>query len=182
MTKKENRNYVNNADFLEAIIKHKQLCEEARNKGTELPKVSNYIGECIQSISYRLSSKHNFSGYSFKEDMIMDGIENCLLYIENFDTEKSKNPFAYFTQIIWFAFLRRIAKEKKHLYTKLKSSQSVIAMGETYTDGGDVKLHMNLDVDYIDNFIQDYEDKVERDKAKSQAKKEQKAQEEKDQE
>lgn len=102
----------------------------------------------------------------------MDGIENSLMYIENFDPEKSNNPFAYFTQIIWFAFLRRIAKEKKYLYTKLKSSQSMIAMGETYADGGDIKLHMNLDADYIDTFIQDYEDKVQRDKDKLKAKKE----------
>lgn len=178
MTKRENRNYVNNADFLEAIVEHKRLCQDARDKGIQLPQVSNYLGECIQSISHRLATKPNFSGYSFKDDMIMDGIENCLLYIENFDTDKSSNPFAYFTQIIYFAFLRRIAKEKKQLYTKLKSSQSMITLGETYTDGGDVRLHMNLDTDYIDNFIQDYEDKVQRDKDRSQARKDAKAQEE----
>lgn len=180
MTKRANKNYVNNADFLEAIIEHKRLCKQARDRNTPLPQVSNYIGECIQSIAYRLSTKPNFSGYAFREDMIMDGIENCLLYIENFDTEKSSNPFAYFTQIIWFAFLRRIAKEKKHLYTKLKSSQSMLALGDTYQDGGDMKLHMNMDSDYIDNFIQEYEDKVQRDKDKSQARKDEKEQLERD--
>lgn len=170
MARREKRNYVNNPDFLEAIIEHKRLCDEARANKQELPIVSNYIGECIQSIAYRLATKPNFSGYSFKEDMIMDGIENCLLYIENFNPEKSNNPFAYFTQIIWFAFLRRIAKEKKHLYTKLKSSQSMLALGETHVHGGDVQLHMNLEADYIDSFIQDYEDKMERDKNKGKEK------------
>lgn len=160
------RNYVNNPDFLEALIEHKRLCEESRKEGKELPVVSRYIGECIQSIAYRLATRPNFSGYSFKEDMIMDGIENSLLYIENFDPEKSSNPFAYFTQIIWFAFLRRIAKEKKHLYTKLKSSQSMLALGETHVGGGDVKLHMNLEADYINDFIQDYEDKMNKGKSK----------------
>lgn len=168
MARRKTKNYVNNPDFLQSMIEHKTACAEARNKGKQLPQVSRYIGECIQSISYRLATKPNFSGYAFKEDMIMDGIENCLLYIENFDPEKSNNPFAYFTQIIWYAFLRRIAKEKKHLYTKLKSSQSMLALGETHVAGGDIKLHLNLDADYIDAFVQDYEDKIQRDKDKSQ--------------
>jgi hypothetical protein len=172
MARRAKRNYINNPDFLLAIIEHKRLCDEARENIKQLPIVSNYLGECIQSIAYRLATKPNFSGYSFKEDMIMDGIENCLLYIENFNPEKSSNPFAYFTQIIWFAFLRRIAKEKKHLYTKLKSSQSLLAMGETHVAGGDIKLHMSLDADYIDTFIQDYEDKIQRDKDKGKEKEE----------
>jgi len=171
MARRVKKNYVNNPDFLEALIEHKRLCEEARTKGKELPIVSRYIGECIQSIAYRLATRPNFSGYSFKEDMIMDGIENCLQYIENFDPDRSNNPFAYFTQIIWFAFLRRIAKEKKHLYTKLKSSQSMLALGETHVHGGDIQLQPNLDADYIDQFIQDYEDKLNKDKGKQKSEK-----------
>jgi DNA-directed RNA polymerase specialized sigma24 family protein len=167
MARKVKRNYVNNPDFLEALVEYKKQCELARSKEEQLPIVPTYIAECIQSISYRLATKPNFSGYSFREDMVMDGIENCLLYIENFDPEKSSNPFAYFTQIIWFAFLRRIAKEKKHLYTKLKSSQSMLALGETHVSGGEVQLHMNLEADYIDSFIEDYEDKMKRDKKKA---------------
>jgi len=170
MAARKTRNYINNPDFLVAVIEHKRLCDEARANNTDLPRVSKYLGECIQSIAYRLATRPNFSGYSFKEDMIMDGIENCLRYIENFNDEKSNNPFAYFTQIIWFAFLRRIAKEKKHLYTKLKSSQALLAMGETHVAGGDIQLHMNLEADYIDSFIQDYEDKIKRDKAPKEPK------------
>ena len=56
----------------------------------------------------------------FRDDMISDGIENCVQYIHNFDPAKSKNPFAYFTQIIHYAFLRRIQKEKKQLDIKTK--------------------------------------------------------------
>lgn len=167
MAKRAKRNYVNNADFLEAIIAHKNACDEAREKGKQLPQISNYLGECVYHISTRLATKPNFSGYSFKEDMIMDGIENCLLYIEKFDPEKSNNPFAYFTQIIWFAFLRRIAKEKKFLYTKLKSSQAMLALGHTHEGGDEIQLNMSMNVDYINAFIQDFEDKVERDKSKA---------------
>jgi hypothetical protein len=162
---------VNNKDFLDAILKHKELCEEARSKGLQLPIISDYIGECIYQIANRLARRPNFSGYSFKDDMIMDGIEHCLKYIENFDTEKSNNPFAYFTQIIWFAFLQRIAKEKKFLYIKYKSSQSMLSLNETHTGlDSDVLLNLNIDLDYINNFIQDFEDKIERDKEKAKEK------------
>ena len=171
MAKRAKRNYVNNPDFLEALIQYKKACETARSNKTDLPIIPNYIAECIQSIANRLATKPNFSGYTFKDDMIMDGIENCLLYIENFDPGRSNNPFAYFTQIIWFAFLRRIATEKKYLYTKLKSSQSMLALGETYEAGGDINLHINLETDYIDNFISDYEEKMNKDKNKASDKK-----------
>lgn len=164
------KNYVNNKDFLQALIDYKKMCEKARAEGKELPQVTNYIGDCIFSMATRLSSRPNFSGYSFREDMVMDGVENCLLYIENFDAEKGSNPFAYFTQIIWFAFLRRIAKEKKQLYTKYKSSQSMISLSETYAGGEDIAVNLNIDADYMDTFIEDYEDKIARDKAKAKLK------------
>tara|TARA_R110000782_G_scaffold15141_1_gene44431 strand:+ start:457 stop:963 length:507 start_codon:yes stop_codon:yes gene_type:complete len=167
VAKRVKRNYVNNPDFLEGLIQYRAACADSRHKGVQLPVVPNYIGACIQSIAYRLATKPNFSGYTFKEDMIMDGIENCLRYIENFDPDKSSNPFAYFTQIIWYAFLRRIAKEKKHLYTKLKSSQSMIALGETYAGGSEVVMNINIDASYIDSFIEDYEAKLDKDKEKA---------------
>lgn len=169
MARRAKKNYVNNQDFLEALVKYKEECEYARNHSKDLPRVSNYIGECIQQISYRLATKPNFSGYTFKEDMIMDGIENCLTYIENFDAEKSSNPFAYFTQIIYFAFLRRIAKEKKHMYTKFKSSQAMLVLGDTHEGSENLQMSLNVDTSYMDSFMQDYEDKIARDKAKSKA-------------
>ena len=118
--KKRKKHYVNNPDFLEAMIKFRSSVIEANESGKERPRVPHYIGECLMKIAVNLSHKPNFSGYTYKEDMISDGIENCLQYIDNFNPEKSQNPFAYFTQIIYYAFLRRIAKEKKVLYTKLK--------------------------------------------------------------
>ena len=107
--------YVNNKEFLEALIVFKAKCATAKEAGEPRPRISNYIGECFLKIATHLSYKPNFVNYMFREDMICDGIENCVQYIENFNPEKSKNPFAYFTQIIYYAFLRRIQKEKRQL-------------------------------------------------------------------
>ena len=117
--------YVNNADFLVAISEYRNKVLDAKEKGLPPPQVSNYIGECILKIANHLSYKPNFINYSYREEMISDGIENCLQYINNFDPTKSNNPFAYFTQIIYYAFLRRIAKEKKQSYIKGKLIQDM---------------------------------------------------------
>ena len=112
--------YVNNKEFLEALVVFKAKCLAATEAGEPRPQISNYIGECFLKIATHLSYKPNFVNYMFREDMICDGIENCVQYIENFNPEKSKNPFAYFTQIIYYAFLRRIQKEKRQLEIKNK--------------------------------------------------------------
>ena len=112
--------YVNNKEFLEALVVFKAKCAAAKEAGEPRPRISNYIGECFLKIATHLSYKPNFVNYMFREDMICDGIENCVQYIENFNPEKSKNPFAYFTQIIYYAFLRRIHKEKRQLEIKNK--------------------------------------------------------------
>ena len=112
--------YVNNKEFLEALIVFKAKCAAAKEAGEQRPQISNYIGDCFMKIATHLSYKPNFVNYMFREDMICDGIENCVQYIENFNPEKSKNPFAYFTQIIYYAFLRRIQKEKRQLEIKNK--------------------------------------------------------------
>lgn len=113
-------NYVNNREFLDALMVYRQQVAAAREAGLPKPKVANYIGECFLKIATHLSYKPNFVNYMFREDMICDGIENCLQYIDNFNPEKSTNPFAYFTQIIYYAFLRRIQREKKQLEIKTK--------------------------------------------------------------
>ena len=112
--------YVNNKEFLEALVVFKAKCAAAKEAGEQRPQISNYIGECFLKIATHLSYKPNFVNYMFRDDMISDGIENCVQYIHNFDPEKSRNPFAYFTQIIHYAFLRRIQKEKKQLEIKTK--------------------------------------------------------------
>tara|TARA_B100000927_G_scaffold291494_1_gene293995 strand:- start:5420 stop:5869 length:450 start_codon:yes stop_codon:yes gene_type:complete len=111
---------VNNKELLEAMIVYRNKCAIAKEKGIDPPPISNYLGECFLKIATHLSYKPNFVNYMFREDMIGDGIENCVQYIHNFNPEKSSNPFAYFTQIIYYAFLRRIQKEKKQLEIKTK--------------------------------------------------------------
>ena len=116
----QNEHYVNNKEFLEALVIFKAQCARAEEAGEKRPQISNYIGECFLKIATHLSYKPNFVNYMFREDMICDGIENCVQYIQNFNPDKSKNPFAYFTQIIYYAFLRRIQKEKRQLEIKNK--------------------------------------------------------------
>ena len=118
--KKKPEHYVDNKLFLQAMIEFKDKCAKAEKRKRKPPPVTNYIGECFLKIANGLSHKPNFMNYTFKDDMVSDGIENCLQYIHNFNPEKSKNPFAYFTQIIHYAFLRRIQKEKKQLEIKTK--------------------------------------------------------------
>lgn len=120
MKKKDSINYIDNKEFFKAMSKWKILVVEAENVGDGRPPVTEYIGECFLKIAEHLAYRPNFMNYVYKEEMIGDGIENCLMYAHNFDPEKSKNPFSYFTQIIYYAFLRRIEKEKKQSYIKFK--------------------------------------------------------------
>ena len=121
MTKrKRSEHYVNNKEFLAALIKYREDIEIAQLQDKQKPTIPRYIGECFLKIANHLSFKPNFVNYMFKEDMISDGIENCVQYIHNFNPEKSQNPFAYFTQIIHYAFLRRIQREKRQLEIKNK--------------------------------------------------------------
>lgn len=122
--------YVDNKKFYEEIMEHKKKVEIAREKGIEEPRLSNYIGECIYKIAKNLSNKPCFMNYSFKDEMISDGIENCIMYFKDYDPNKTQNPFAYFTQIIFYAFLRRIGKEEKNRYTIYKNFQHVIIHGD----------------------------------------------------
>ena len=110
--------YVDNKKFLEAMIEYREKCNVAEEKDKKKPDVTNYIGECFLKIANHLSYRPNFINYTYRDDMISDGIENCLQYMSNFNPEKSKNPFAYFTQIIYYAFIRRIQKEKKQTHVK----------------------------------------------------------------
>ena len=120
MARKRSEHYVNNKEFLYAIVAYKQDIKDAEEAGKPKPVIHRYIGECFLKIATHLSYKPNFVNYMFKDDMVCDGIENCVQYINNFNPEKSTNPFAYFTQIIHYAFLRRIQKEKKQLEIRQK--------------------------------------------------------------
>ena len=117
--------YVDNKKFLQALIEYRSMVDEAEANGRPQPQVPNYIGECFIKIATHLSYKSNFINYTFKDDMISDGIENCLTAVAKFDPSKSSNPFAYYTQIIYFAFIRRIQKEKKQQATKYKMIENI---------------------------------------------------------
>ena len=138
--RKRSEHYVNNKEFLAALIKYREDKEIAEIRGLPKPVIPRYIGECFLKIATHLSFKPNFVNYIFKDDMISDGIENCVQYIHNFNPEKSQNPFAYFTQIIHYAFLRRIQKEKKQLEIKNKILEKTgyeeVFYDDSLSDGG----------------------------------------------
>ena len=137
MVKKKSEHYVNNKELLEALIVYRGKVASAAELGKPKPRITNYLGECFLKIATHLSFKPNFVNYMFKDDMVCDGIENCVQYINNFNPEKSKNPFAYFTQIIHYAFLRRIQKEKKQLEIKTKIIERS-GYEEVFTVDGDM--------------------------------------------
>jgi hypothetical protein len=132
MAKKTKEHYVDNEKLLEEIMAYKKKVQEAEENGETKPGIGEYLGECFLKIASHLSTKPNFANYTFRDDMISDAIENCLSYATNFDPTKTKNkpnPFAYFTQICYYAFLRRIAKEKKQMYIKYRAIQAADARG-----------------------------------------------------
>ena len=151
MARKKGVHYVDNAKFLQAMKDWKEQCKDAEEAGDETPRISDYIGECFLKIANGLSYRPNFINYTYKQEMISDGIENCLQYIHNFNPEKSKNPFAYFTQIIYYAFIRRIQKEKKQQHVKHKIIENMNV--DILMDGDDDQAAY---VDYLQkNFLPD---------------------------
>jgi hypothetical protein len=130
MMSDKDSHYVDNQKFLEAMTEWKKQVKIAEDSGEGKPPVTEYIGECFLLIAERLSMRANFINYQFREEMVGDAIENCLMYASNFDPAKSKNPFSYFTQIIYYAFLRRIQKEKKQNYIKYRIIESADHMGD----------------------------------------------------
>ena len=158
--------YVDNKVFLEAMLVWKDEVNEAESEGEIIPPIPEYIGECFYKIATHLSYRPNFINYTYREEMIGDGIENCIQYAKNFNPEKSKNPFAYFTQIIYYAFLRRITKEKKQTAIKQKM-----------IDNDTLKTHETMEFDdevydntYID-FLRDNLPKESLPKSKKRKKK-----------
>jgi hypothetical protein len=151
--KKDSEHYVNNKDFLDAIIEYKMAIASAEQSELPKPRITRYLGECFLKIATHLSYKPNFVNYMFREDMISDGIENCVQYISNFNPEKSSNPFAYFTQIVYFAFLRRIAKEKKQLEIKNKILEQT-GFDEVFVSDGNILSGSHSDMNTIKSNIQ----------------------------
>lgn len=160
-------NYIDNKLFLKEMVAYRRAVRKAKREGLEKPRLPEYVGECFMKIAENLSHKPNFLSYTFREEMISDAIENCVMYADNFNPAKSKNPFAYFTQVTYFAFLRRIQREKKQLYVKYKSTEIHGVLDEfeqlESDDGHTRQFEM---YDNISEFIQNFEDAKARKKAK----------------
>ena len=161
-TKRQSIHYVNNADFSAAVVEYVKEVRKAKAKDEQLPIVTNYIASCFLKIAEGLSHKSNFIRYTYREEMVMDAVENCLKAIENYNLETATrtgkpNAFAYFTQITWYAFLRRIAKEKKQQDIKLKYLTSSAL--ETFVEVEGDTLANTVAQQFVD-FLKDRIDKV----------------------
>ena len=142
MPARKKEHYLNNKEFLAELEKYRGRVQRAKEAGQPKPRVNNYIGSCFLKIATHLSYRPNFINYMYKDDMICDGVENCIQYIDNFDPAKSSNPFAYFTQIVYFAFLRRIAKEKRQMEIRDKIIEKSGA-SEVFSIDGDGNSEYN---------------------------------------
>jgi hypothetical protein len=150
--------YINNKDFLTEMIRYRQGIAKAKRNGDKKPQIPRYVAECFMKIAENLSHKPNFLSYTFRDEMVADAIENCVMYVDNFDPSKSGNPFAYFTQITYFAFLRRIQKEKKQLYVKYKATESAGVLDEFELNENDDGTFRQFELyENISEFIENYE-------------------------
>ena len=165
MEKRKPDHYVDNKEFLQHMIEFKEATTAARENGESDPRIPDAIGEIFVKIASHLSFKSNFINYAFREDMIADGVEKCIQYVHNFDPAKSKNPFAYFTQIIYYAFLRRIQKEKKQLYVRYKSLENSHLDNMSEDDQAAVSsIGITKLYDNMSEFIESYEESMEKKK------------------
>ena len=158
-------NYINNKDFYELLVQYREKCQTAETNGKPTPPIPDSIGKAFMMIATKLSSKGNFVGYTYKDEMVSDALENCIVAVHSFDPEKSKNPFAYFTQIIWYAFLRRIEKEKKQTYIKYKMLEDLVIDAELLEDeGGNGYQNFDIANEKMKPIIDKYESKIEKPK------------------
>lgn len=158
-------NYINNKEFYEMLQEYKSMCKEAEKNGKPVPRIPEKIGNSFIMIATKLASKGNFVGYTYKDEMISDALENCVVAVHSFDPDKSNNPFAYFTQIIWYAFLRRIEKEKKQTYVKYKSLESLL-IETSLEDEGEMFANFDITNDKMKPIIDKFETRKEKKKTK----------------
>jgi hypothetical protein len=173
MSDKKPSHYVDNKRFLEEIKKYKVKIKEAEEKGLVKPSIPSYAGECIMKIAANFSTKSSFINYSWREEMVSDAIENSIMYFDNFDPEKSNNPFGYFTMIMLRAFKRRISKEEKMRYTMYKFFERTMIQTDqsNYLQSEDNNLPSSEMYDNISRFIENFEDKEQKRKDIKNAKK-----------
>lgn len=172
--KKKPEHYVNNKEFYAAMVEYKKKCKLAEAEGRQLPRIPDYIGLCIYKIANRLSNRPNFINYTYKDEMISDGIEVSIANVGNFDPDRYDNPFAYFTQIIYHAFIHRIQKEKKQQYLKYKSLENAIISNDqhAFQDSDDRNVGSSYYNDAAIHVISSFESSIQKKKEETKKKKE----------
>lgn len=159
--------YVDKAKFYQALVdRHNQIQQLRANGDESTPKISDYIGDCIQKICSNLARKYTFSGYHFRDDMVSDAIVHCLRYVDSFDITKSANPFSYFTQAAYYQFLAKIESEKQYSYVKAKSLMNS-AIYDELSEHGDIIRNddhsfdnLEIDMEFYNTFVKDYETRL----------------------
>jgi DNA-directed RNA polymerase specialized sigma24 family protein len=176
--KKITINYVDNKLLYQALVTWQKDTRRAVRKKEPKPPLPDFVAECIMKMANRLSQKVGFVGYSFRDDMVGDSLESCLRYIHNFNPAKSTNAFAYITQIIHNAFIRRIQKEQKQLYVKMRIVDQADFMDSYERQSGDDAHYNNSYVTYLQenkgDVISKFENWKESKKTKANAKKKKK--------
>jgi DNA-directed RNA polymerase specialized sigma24 family protein len=160
--KKVTTNYINNKKLYTTLIEYKRLVKEAKEEGREKPILTRYVAEAIMLICSNLAKKSNFSGYTYKEEFIGDAIIDCLAAVDNFNPDKTNNPFAYFSQVAWNAFIRRIQKEKKQTYIKHKNYRNMFDDASFGLEGEQIKNN-----EFHNDVIESFEKKLTSSKKKS---------------
>lgn len=162
----KSQHYVDNVAFYNALVERKAQVKAAEDAGLPKPQISNFIGECIMGIAKGLSNKYQFSGYTFKDEMVADAIVHCIRYIDSFDIEKSNNPFSYYTQSCYYSFLANIGEYEQRTYIKCKATMEAITGSGLSTFDGELSedaknIHDNLEFDtaFMTDFINKYESK-----------------------
>lgn len=169
--------YVNNAEFYQAIVEYRNRVALAEVEGKPKPKIPDYIGDCLLKIANKLSYSRNFINYRYRDEMVSDGVENCIMYFHNFNPDKYNNPFSYFTQIVYYAFLRRIHREKRQMYIRHKAMMNQIDEGlaehndYNTSDEFDVSIDEKMTDNYqMNEFVRNFEEKLNAKKKASKAK------------
>lgn len=155
------RNYIDNAELYRAFVSYRAKCRAAALAGGPEPRIPDYIGKCFMLIAQNLATARNFAGYGYRDELIGDAIENCVMVAKSFDPDRSKYPFAYFTRVAWNAFIRRINREQKQRYVRYKTTTQAMIDGTLSThQDGDSGVSIDVDQSKMNDFIESFERKL----------------------
>lgn len=159
-SKRQARNYINNEDFCNALIEYKKVVEECEEKGIKPPPIPDYVGKCWMKIAEGMSRNTKFFRYPFKEEAISDSLLNCARYWRNFNPQKTRNAFAYFSQYVFNAFVRKINLEQKEQYIKYKSTESFLTLDESEMyEEGELSQSPHEIYENMNSFIRKFEER-----------------------